>query len=89
MIHQDESPEGRKLVRPATYWSHAGLKIATILSLTLRHQPTHDDPDVMKQQNGRAVFRFSGSSSPNEFYAALSVWEAPLFVATYPTDNCV
>ena len=57
MIHQDDSPEGRKLVRPATYWSHAGPKIATILSLTLRHQddqPTPDDPDVMKQYNGRA-----------------------------------
>ena len=51
MIHQDDSSEeGRKLVRPATYWSHAGLNIATILSLTLRHQddqPTPDDPDVM------------------------------------------
>ena len=57
MIHQDDSPEGRKLVRPATYWSHAGPKIATILSLTLRHQgdqPTPDDPDVMKQHNGQA-----------------------------------
>ena len=38
---------------------------------------------------GELVFRFSGSSSPNEFYAALSVWEAPLFVAAYPTDNSV
>ena len=51
MIHQGDSPEeGRKLVRPATYWSHAGPKIATILSLTLRHQddqPNPDDPDVM------------------------------------------
>ena len=57
MIHQGDSPEGRKLVRPATYWSHAGPKIATILSLTLRHQgdqATHDDPDVMKQHNGQA-----------------------------------
>ena len=57
MIHQGDSPEGRKLVRPATYWSHAGPKIATILSLTLRHQgdqPTPDDPDVMKRHNGRA-----------------------------------